>query len=104
MDRRKRASTTGTVEHGACAVCGARDARLLVMVELPGGAAATLCGSHALMHSRMGEQCRTVTELRAALCERRSTDRRALGEGDELAERLTAAFTRERRVQERRVG
>ena len=77
---------------------------MLVMVELRGGAAAPLCGSHALMHGRMGEQCRTVTELRAALSERRSTDRRARGEGDELAERLTAAFTRERRAQERRVG
>lgn len=104
MDRRKQASTSSAVEHDGCAVCGAKDARLLVMVELPGGAAATLCGSHALMHGRLGEPCRTVTELRASLGERRSSDRRAVGEGDELAERLTAAFTRERRVHERRVG
>jgi hypothetical protein len=93
-----------TVEHGACAVCGTRDARLLVMVELRGGAAATLCGSHALLHSRMNEPCRSVTELRALLSERRSMDRRARGEGDELAERLTAAFTRERRANERRAS
>ncbi|HVH41724.1 MAG TPA: hypothetical protein VM925_05255 [Labilithrix sp.] len=86
----------------ACAVCGTTDARLLVMVELRGGAAVTLCGSHALMHSRTNAQCRTVSELRAALAERRSTDRRAQGEGDELAERLAAAFTRERRSTDRR--
>lgn len=88
----------------ACAVCGARDARLLVMVELPGGAAATLCGSHALMHSRLPKPCASVAELRAALADRRSSDRRACGEGDELAERLTAAFTRDRRGSERRAS
>ena len=93
-----------TAAASACAVCGARDARLLVMVELPGGAAATLCGSHALMHSRMERPCRTVAELRTALAERRSSDRRAQGEGDELAERLTAAFTRDRRAAERRAS
>ncbi|MBX3211002.1 MAG: hypothetical protein KF850_03130 [Labilithrix sp.] len=104
MERRKRAAATSAVEHGACAVCGTRDARLLVMVELHGGAAATLCGSHALMHSRTTEPCRTPAELRAALCDRRSEDRRAAGEGDELAERLTAAFTRDRRASERRAS
>jgi hypothetical protein len=104
--KRKRAypASRETIEHGACAVCATRDARLLVMVELPGGAAATLCGSHALMQSRFGGQCRTVTELRAALCDRRGTERRATGEGDELAEKLQAAFTRERRATERRAG
>jgi len=104
MERRKRASKKESVEHGACAVCGTRDARVLMMVELAGGAAATLCGSHALMHSRTTEPCRTVTELRAALAERRDTERRAQGEGDELAERLTAAFTRDRRASERRAS
>lgn len=93
-----------TAAASACAVCGARDARLLVMVELPGGAAATLCGSHALMHSRLETPCASVTELRAALADRREVDRRAQGEGDELAERLTAAFTRDRRGSERRAS
>jgi hypothetical protein len=75
------------------------------MVELRGGAAATLCGSHALMHTRSNEDCRTITELRARLGERRrSPERRAQGEGDELAERLTAAFMRDRRSSERRAG
>ncbi len=93
-----------TTPTSACAVCGARDARLLVMAELRGGAAVTLCGSHALMHSRMEQPCASVTELRAALAERRQVDRRASGEGDELAERLTAAFTRDRRGVERRAN
>ncbi|MBX3224256.1 MAG: hypothetical protein KF795_27320 [Labilithrix sp.] len=52
----------------------------------------------------MSEPCRSATELRAALCDRRSNDRRAAGEGDELAERLTAAFTRDRRASERRAS
>jgi hypothetical protein len=43
-----------------------------------------------------------VKALRAAIGERRSSKRRATGEGDELAERLSAAFTRERRSTERR--
>jgi hypothetical protein len=79
-----------------------RDARLLVMVELRGGAAATLCGSHALLHSRLGEGATNVTELRATLRDRRATDRRGPTGGDELAESLTRAFTRERRGAERR--
>ncbi len=114
MERRKHASphvsrlvgkakeTAREPAHGACVVCGARDARMLVLVELCGGAAATLCGSHALLHSRLNEPCRSVTELRTALADRRETDRRSRGEGDELAERLTAAFTRDRRSTERR--
>jgi hypothetical protein len=91
-----------SVEQGACVVCGVSDARLLVSVELDGGQSATLCGSHALVHSRSGAASRTVSELRHALGERRTHERRATGEGDELAERLTAAFTRERRGPERR--
>ena len=74
------------------------------MVELHGGAAATLCGSHALMHSRLEQPCASVTELRAMLGERRLADRRAQVEGDELAERLTAAFSRDRRGAERRAS
>ncbi len=105
MEQRRRAvEKDEAIEHGTCAVCGARDARLLVMVELRGGAAATLCGSHALMHSRIGAKSRTVTELRAVVAERRANERRATGEGDELAERLTVAFTRERRASERRAS
>jgi hypothetical protein len=104
MERRMREAKAQSVNNGACVVCGVHDARLLVKVELHGGEEVTLCGSHALLHSRTNEGCRTVTELRAALGERRATDRRSTGEGDELAERLTAAFTRDRRSAERRAS
>ncbi len=113
MDRRKRSANAGGVTGavllpapgpGECVVCGVGDARMLVMLELASGQAATLCGSHALMHSRCGEVARTVAELRESLGERRNHARRAEGEGDELAERLTAAFTRDRRRNERRAG
>jgi hypothetical protein len=52
----------------------------------------------------MKEPCRNAKELRAALSDRRSSHRRATGEGDELAERLAAAFTRERRDGDRRAS
>ena len=107
MERRKRSRvlpSTFAGSVGCCAVCAARDARALVMMELEGGAAVTLCGTHAVMHGRLADRPRSVAELRSALEERRSTERRAQGDGDELAERLTAAFTRERRNTERRAG
>lgn len=88
--------------HGACVVCGTKDARVLVMVELRSGEAATLCGSHAVMHARANGPCATVEELRALLTDRRSLERRATGEGDELAERLSSAFLRDRRATARR--
>lgn len=89
---------------GSCVVCGESDARLLVMIELEGGAAATLCGSHALLYGRSKDLCRTPDELRVVLSERRSVDRRAHVEGDELATRLSAAFTRDRRSSDRRAS
>lgn len=90
---------------GKCAVCGLSDARALVLVDLPGGERAALCGSHALMNRRAGAMAKTVHELRASLAERRDTDRRGgPGEVDELAEALTAAFTRERRGADRRLS
>jgi hypothetical protein len=76
-----------------------------MMMELPGGAAVTICGSHALMQSRLAEKPATVSELRAALMDRRAHDRRtSMQPGDELGERLTAAFLRDRRTAERRAG
>jgi hypothetical protein len=83
-------------------VCGMRDARALLSVALTGGARVTLCGTHELMHRREGAKATTSAELRAMYGERRGTQRRATGEVDELAERLSAAFTRERRTTERR--
>ncbi len=104
MERSMRTSDVSNLEQRECAVCGAKDARALVSVELRSGVRTTLCGSHSLMHSRDGNGCRNVSELRATLGERRATDRRAGFGGDELAEQLAAAFTRERRGTERRAG
>jgi hypothetical protein len=57
------------------------------------------------MQSRLAETPATVAELRAALIDRRGYDRRtSMQPGDELGERLTAAFLRERRSSERRAG
>jgi hypothetical protein len=82
-----------------------RDARALVMVDLLSGVRVTLCGTHDLMHRRAGARARSVTELKQAFGERRETDRRGYrGEVDELAMRLSYAFTTERRGAERRAG
>ena len=86
---------------GACCVCGAGDTRALVEVSLTGGARATLCGSHALMHSRARAAAHTVAELRTQLRDRRGRrDRRE--EGDALGDALTAAFNGDRRGPGRR--
>jgi hypothetical protein len=85
----------------ACCVCGNSDARALEDVVLSGGARATLCGSHALMHRRARITAQSPTELRALLGERRSRrDRRH--DGDELGAALTAAFSGVRREGDRR--
>jgi hypothetical protein len=85
----------------ACCVCGASDARILVEVTLDGGANATLCGSHALMHQRTGTKARSEAELKTALADRRGRrDRRQVG--DELGAALTAAFQSARRSADRR--
>lgn len=89
---------------GACVVCGMRDARALLEVELAGGARVVLCGSHELMHRRDGGKAESGEALRRAYGERRRETRRAHGEVDELAASLSAAFSRERRVSERRAG
>lgn len=90
---------------GPCAVCGLRDSRALVMVDLPSGIRVTLCGSHELMHRRSGQRSRSVAELKTAFVERRRVERRgARRHDDELAEKLQAAFTRERRTSERRAS
>ncbi len=90
---------------GRCAVCGITDSRALVTVDLPGGTRAILCGTHELMHRRAGAMARTLHELQISLADRRESDRRGgPGEIDELAEQLTAAFTRERRGTDRRLS
>lgn len=87
-----------------CCVCGLKDARALLDVELAGGARVVLCGSHDLVHKRLGATATSVFELRAMLADRRRDDRRGHGteEIDELAASLASAFGRERRSAERR--
>ena len=85
----------------SCCVCGTRDARALVDVELAGGARVTLCGSHELMHRRAPLAARSESELVALMRDRRGRrDRRT--EGDELGTALTAAFSRSQRSADRR--
>lgn len=87
-----------------CAVCGMSDMRALVAVRLTGGCEVVLCGSHEIMHRRAGAAAGSIAELREAFADRREGDRRGRGEVDELAERLTAAFTRDRRGSDRRAA
>lgn len=94
------------VEHadGSCSVCGFSDARGLVAVALEGGGGTVLCGTHELMYRRGGMSAGSVADLQESFGDRRSMDRRATpaGDFDELALSLTAAFTTERRVSDRR--
>jgi len=77
---------------------------MLIDVRLASGIDVTLCGSHELMFRRAGSCAASAKELKATFADRRSFDRRARGEGDELAERLAAAFTPERRSVDRRAN
>jgi hypothetical protein len=92
----------------SCSVCGSRDARTLSSTALASGAIVVVCGSHAVAHARESRPARTAAELRTMLGERRgSPDRRdghdgRLGEPDELAQGLAAAFAEDRRVPGRR--
>jgi len=88
-------------ENARCCVCGWTDRRSLVGVVLIGGAHATLCGSHALMHRESAATATSEFELRRLLRDRRARrDRRC--DGDELGAALTAAFQNERRSGDRR--
>jgi hypothetical protein len=85
----------------SCCVCQSADARALLEVVLRGGARATLCGSHALMHSRSTEQATTEVELRRLLRDRRGR-RDPRNDQDELGAALNAAFNGDRRGPDRR--
>ncbi|WP_394826370.1 hypothetical protein [Pendulispora albinea] len=85
-----------------CAVCGERDARALTSLRLAGGEPVVVCGTHELMHRRVGRTARSIEELRALVSERRkSADRRAANP-DELASALSQAFAPDRRESDRR--
>jgi hypothetical protein len=84
-----------------CAVCGDRDARALSSTRLAGGELVTVCGTHELMHRRATATARSLTELRALVMNRRTTeDRRGAGseEYDELGQKLALAFSSDRRA------
>src|SRR5688572_24493357 len=99
------AGASRTNPKGSCAVCGMTDTRALVEIDLAEQARVTLCASHELMYRRSGLKARTARELRSEFADRRGTDRRGgPGEVDELAEALTAAFTRDRRGADRRAS
>jgi hypothetical protein len=94
-----------------CAVCGTGDQRVLSTILLPGGVRAVVCGSHELAFLRAARRPTTIGELRQAVRERRlGTERRRAVQDDvygvdELATRLLAAFSGERRtVSDRRRG
>jgi hypothetical protein len=84
-------------------VCGCDDGRALLEVEVEPGAETTLCGSHALILDRASERPGSAADLKEMLRDRRDPrERRVVG--DELGDRLVAAFNVERRVGDRRVG
>jgi hypothetical protein len=86
-----------------CVVCGCDDGRALLEVELESGDEATLCGSHALMLDRASARPGSADQLKQMLRDRRDPrDRRITG--DELGDRLGAAFNVERRVRDRRTA
>jgi hypothetical protein len=98
------AKAPSSVAH-SCAVCGSSDSRTLSSTALASGALVIVCGSHAVAHARAGRSAGSVSELRAMLVERRAAnDRRDayVGETDELAQSLAAAFNAERRGPGRR--
>ncbi len=92
----------------SCVVCGAADTRTLSSTPLASGAMVIVCGSHAVAHARASRAARSVSELQGMLGDRRASNerrdrtRRDLGETDELAECLSAAFVSERRGPGRR--
>lgn len=87
----------------SCCVCGASDARALVEVGLVGGARATLCGSHALMHRRSSMDARSEADLKVRLSDRRRRSERRT-EGDALGQSLSEAFSGDKRAGGQRRG
>ncbi len=67
MERRQGANETG-----ACAVCGAADARTLSFTRLEDGTRVVVCGSHKMAHRRATKLATSVAELVTMLRDRRS--------------------------------
>jgi len=80
-----------------CVVCAERDERALSTLKLADGTRVVVCGSHDIMYRRSGQLAHSVTELRMITRARRErAPRREIG--DELGERLVAAFAPARRT------
>jgi hypothetical protein len=84
-----------------CEVCGERDERSLSTLMLGDGSRVVVCGSHDLVYRRSGQLACSVEELRQITRDRRErSPRREVG--DELGEKLLAAFAPDRRGTDRR--
>jgi hypothetical protein len=83
-----------------CSLCNWSDERALSQVSLADGTRVTVCGSHYVVHQRVGRTFPTLGAMRQELGERRRyQERRAPSRfRDELAMQLTAAFTMDRRA------
>jgi hypothetical protein len=80
-----------------CVVCAERDERALSTLMLADGTRVVVCGSHDLMYRRSGQLAQSIAELRIITRDRRErAPRRDVG--DELGERLVAAFAPARRA------
>jgi hypothetical protein len=96
-------SSAQTQHATACVVCGERDERTLSTLMLAEGTRVVVCGSHDLVYRRSGELACSVEELRQITRNRRErAPRREVG--DELGEKLLAAFAPPRRTHDRRKG
>ena len=80
-----------------CVVCAERDERALSTLMLADGTRVVVCGSHDLIYRRSGQLAQTVAELRLITRDRRERAPRR-DPGDELGERLVAAFAPARRA------
>ena len=88
-----------------CSLCNWSDERALSRVSLGDGSAVTVCGSHYVLHQRVGKTFETLGAMRAELGERRTCrERRSWMNADDLAMQLASAFTRDRRTMGERRG
>ena len=88
-----------------CSLCNWSDERALSRVDLSDGTAVTVCGSHYVLHQRVGRTFHTLGEMRAEIGERRRTrERRTWMNRDDLAIQLANAFSAERRLGGERRG
>ncbi len=96
-------SSSATPKLTCCVVCGERDERTLSTLMLGDETRVAVCGSHDLVYRRSGQLAGSVDELRQITRDRRErAPRREVG--DELGEKLLAAFAPDRRAHDRRRG